>query len=456
METLAANVSGKTRRATLGGREYLVADATLLVPGVHEGSLGPVYYPPEVLAHDPSAWDYVPLLCCPPPGHPVVNGKYVSGRDPEAVERHWVGNGYRTRADGKLAQELWFEAEAAARVDPRVVRALKKGDPIEVSTGMHLTVNEAPEGSAFNGKPYKFVARGMQPYHLAILMDQPGACSVKDGCGVFNAQMSHDDLRGRLQSLLEKRYGGLLGGCYVIDVFDKEVVYRHGDRTWRVGYSHDLRNGKVGLSAEAPVEVTRVSSYKPVTGGPTMNREETVGWLVANCDCWKDPGDREVLNALPDAKLAALKGAAEKTRQLVANAATPATPAAPPAPSPAPVAVAARPATFQEWMDAAPPEVRAVVQNAQAAEARERQGLLAQLTFNTPAEKREALLARLRQKPLADLRDMAELLPAAQDPAPRHMAPDYSGAAGGVAANAAAPEPDVLPIPTWNYDRKQA
>ena len=47
METVVANFSGKARRETWDGREYLVAPATLIVPGVLNGSQGPLFYPPD-------------------------------------------------------------------------------------------------------------------------------------------------------------------------------------------------------------------------------------------------------------------------------------------------------------------------------------------------------------------------------------------------------------------------
>lgn len=51
-----------------------------------------------------------------------------------------------------------------------------------------------------------------------------------------------------------------------------------------------------------------------------MNRTATINWLVANCSCWKGQGDREVLNGLPDEKLAQLKAQAEENGKAVAVA----------------------------------------------------------------------------------------------------------------------------------------
>lgn len=49
-------------------------------------------------------------------------------------------------------------------------------------------------------------------------------------------------------------------------------------------------------------------------------RRQAIDYLVTNCDCWKAPGDREVLNGLPDPKLQQLREAAERQAKAVAVA----------------------------------------------------------------------------------------------------------------------------------------
>ena len=52
METLLANLSRRTRRETLHDHPSLVAPLTLIVPGVLDGSMGPLYYPVDEVLHD--------------------------------------------------------------------------------------------------------------------------------------------------------------------------------------------------------------------------------------------------------------------------------------------------------------------------------------------------------------------------------------------------------------------
>lgn len=185
----AAVGTGRVRRETRQGREYLVAPLTLIVEGVLAGSKGPLYYPADEIGRNASDWNGVPLVVY----HPTWNGQHVSARDPDVLDRYWVGNVYRARflrntRDGRarLVGEGWFDVNATQRVDRRVWNALMEGSPIELSTGL-FTDNEPAAANAVcpRGRPYAYTARNYRPDHLAILPDQVGACSLADGCGVF-------------------------------------------------------------------------------------------------------------------------------------------------------------------------------------------------------------------------------------------------------------------------------
>ena len=181
MEQIFANITGKTRRATIGGRQYIVAPLSLIVPGVLNGSQGPLYYPPEEVAKDPSAWNGVPIVVY----HPQEGDQNISARDPGVIDKQGVGYVYHARSNGKLTAESWFDIEDTRRVDSRILAALEAGRPIEISTGLFTSNEPAPEGASHNGTPYTHVARNYRPDHLAVLPDLIGACSIQDGCGVL-------------------------------------------------------------------------------------------------------------------------------------------------------------------------------------------------------------------------------------------------------------------------------
>lgn len=180
METITLNRSiGRTRRETLGGRDYIVAPLSMLVPGVLNGSRGPLLYPPELVNRNPAVWNHMPIVVY----HPMEQGKPTSARDPYILNKQGIGFVFRSRENGRA--EGWFDVENTKRVDPRVYDALVKNQPMELSTGLFTKNQKANPGSNFRGKKYVEIVTDFTPDHLAILPDQKGACSMKDGCGML-------------------------------------------------------------------------------------------------------------------------------------------------------------------------------------------------------------------------------------------------------------------------------
>jgi hypothetical protein len=99
---------------------------------------------------------------------------------------------------------------------------------------------------------------------------------VKKGVKVTNEtttnQLSHNDLRGQLSKLVDKRFGlvspltasPMVMSAYVVDVYDKEFIYERSGKLWRLGYMTDLRTDSVSISDASPVEVKRITQYKAV------------------------------------------------------------------------------------------------------------------------------------------------------------------------------------------------
>jgi len=201
MEQLAINLSHRrVRSEELGGRQYLVAPLTLIVPGVLHGSKGALYYPPDEIAKDPSVWNHVPLVVY----HPNIDGQHVTARSPAILDKQGIGVVLNARISkrGTLQAEGWFDIERTKAVDERVYLSLMAGKPIELSTGLYTENEEAPAGASFNGRSYSYVARNYKPDHLAILPDQVGACSIKDGCGVLVNQYDPTIVWNKLAKLL--------------------------------------------------------------------------------------------------------------------------------------------------------------------------------------------------------------------------------------------------------------
>lgn len=191
METLSVNVSGRPRRTMIDGREHIVVPLTSIVPGVLNGSKGALYYPPDEIKQSIKAWDGMPLVVY----HPMAaNGNHVSASSPGILDKQGVGFVRKSAWSGKLVHEGCFDVERTKSVDPRVLNALERGEKIELSTGLFTDNEQAHNGANHNGKGYEWVARNYRPDHIAILPDQVGACSVRDGCGVMVNELSVNSL----------------------------------------------------------------------------------------------------------------------------------------------------------------------------------------------------------------------------------------------------------------------
>lgn len=66
MQLIISNL-GRARTASLHGRPHLVAPATLIVPGVLNGSNGPIYYGPKAIRESVNLWNNVPVTVNHPP-----------------------------------------------------------------------------------------------------------------------------------------------------------------------------------------------------------------------------------------------------------------------------------------------------------------------------------------------------------------------------------------------------
>jgi hypothetical protein len=180
MVRVQSHQSAPARRESMDGREHLVLPVVMLVEGVHSGSGGPVYYPPEELARLPQAWNGRPV----PVRHPEAQGIPLSCNAPEIMEMYSVGQLFNTWFDperNRLVSEIWVDVELCRRKFPDVLARLEAGQMMEVSTGLW---DEAVVASGvWNDEKYAYIARNIVPDHLALLPDQVGACSVADGCG---------------------------------------------------------------------------------------------------------------------------------------------------------------------------------------------------------------------------------------------------------------------------------
>lgn len=145
-----------------------MAPLTTIVPGVLPGSKGPLKYEAVDIQNAVQLWDDVPIVVY----HPTHLGMHVSAQHEGVLAKSGIGFLRNSKFADKLQHEGWFDIENTKRVDVRVYDSLIANKPMELSTGL------------FTDNVDGF-ARNHRPDHLAVLPDQVGACSIKDGCGVL-------------------------------------------------------------------------------------------------------------------------------------------------------------------------------------------------------------------------------------------------------------------------------
>lgn len=171
-----ANVA-KIRKEKRNGRDVVIVPSATLPDNV---VMNGIMYPADEIASSYASLNRTPA----PFGHPTINGKFVSARDPEGINVGYFGawNENVRRENGRVLLDKVIDVEIANRSDngKAVLAALEKKEPIHTSTGLLCTL-EAANGAT----EYKHIARNMQFDHDAILLNEEGAATPKQGVGML-------------------------------------------------------------------------------------------------------------------------------------------------------------------------------------------------------------------------------------------------------------------------------
>ncbi|WP_027685069.1 hypothetical protein [Rhizobium leguminosarum] len=182
-----ANVKAVRKEKRNGRDVVIVPSATLPDDVVMNGIL----YPADEIERSYHTLNRRPA----PLGHPTVNGKFVSASDPEGINLGYIGawNENVRREGGRVLLDKVIDVEVANRSEggKAVLAAIDAGGPVHTSTGLLCTL-EAANGAA----DHKHVARNMVFDHDAILLNEEGAATPKQGVGMLvNAKGEEEEIQ---------------------------------------------------------------------------------------------------------------------------------------------------------------------------------------------------------------------------------------------------------------------
>jgi hypothetical protein len=307
--------------------------------------------------------------------------------------------------DGKLKADLWINVKKANDKAKDLIPFLQNGGELQVSTGMLAGLDGV--AGTWNEEDYVGGVNAIVPDHLALLPGGTGACSWDDGCGVrFHQELKKEpdtliimgiDLEKQLTEV--HRYVDSLDVMdpagerytkvhFVRAVFSDYFVYQQRElgvdgmeenKLYKQSYS--MTDGTLEAEGE-PIEVMEEVKYKPLAnngshpisnskGGKNMGDKiekeccpEKVEALIADEETAWTEDDREWLLSLNEDQIDKI----EVT--VTVNEPDPEPdPEADPEPSEEEV-------TLASYLNSAPPEIRAVLNEGMKAMDEKRQSLM--------------------------------------------------------------------------------
>ncbi|KQQ46514.1 hypothetical protein ASF69_04620 [Rhizobium sp. Leaf311] len=299
-----ANVKAVRKEKRNGRDVVIVPSATLPDDVVMNGIL----YPADEIEKSFAGLERSPA----PLGHPTINGKFVSARDPEGLNLGWIGawNENLRRENGRVFLDKVIDVEMANRSEggKRVLNAIEKGKPVHTSTGLFALL-EAANGDV----PYKNIAREIEFDHDAILLDEDGAATPEQGVGMMvNAKGEREEIQVINSSITDDIDREIdWAGSRLVDALKR----RESVGTWEKMKAAILE--AMGFSEREPTTNTKDEE---------MTVEEQIKALAAKVDTLSETAGKpsEAVNsaiaeAVTNAVTAALKPVLDQHEALVAN-----------------------------------------------------------------------------------------------------------------------------------------
>jgi 2'-5' RNA ligase len=199
--------AGTVREVTRKGTRYLVAPTVALRSGVLNGE----FVPADEVAKYADAWNGRPV----PLGHPKQDGQAISANSMDLWDETPAMFWGATVDGDALKGEFWVDIAKAEKLGGQatlLLQRLRNNEAIDVSTGYFRDLVDQP--GTHDGKAYTGIARNLRPDHIAILLNETGACSWADGCGVprINEAKAAENASQSFLSALVRNVINSLGG----------------------------------------------------------------------------------------------------------------------------------------------------------------------------------------------------------------------------------------------------
>lgn len=171
------NISPLVRRIPKNNINYLVVPMVMML---EQCVMNGVLYIADAVNASVQEWNGRQVVIY----HPKTDNGVISANNPDTFTAQNVGTIFNTKVSGgKLKAEAWLEINKLENIKDgrKLITMLENNENIDVSTGMRISGYE--ENGVFSNNEYTIVANQIIPDHLAILLDEKGACSWDDGAG---------------------------------------------------------------------------------------------------------------------------------------------------------------------------------------------------------------------------------------------------------------------------------
>lgn len=196
VNVLSVANAAAVRKEKRNGRDVVIVPSSTLPDNI---IMNGVLYPADEIKAAFNTLNRTPA----PLGHPKINGKFVSARDPEGINGHWIGahNENVRQENGRVLLDKVIDVEVANRTEggKAVLAAIEAGGPVHTSTGLVARMEEVA-----NAATHKRIARAIVFDHDAILLNEEGAATPEKGVGMLvNSQGENEEIEVINSSMVE-------------------------------------------------------------------------------------------------------------------------------------------------------------------------------------------------------------------------------------------------------------